>query len=118
MNLTNAISLVLFPLGISLGQILFKISSVTIRKPFGVSSVIDLMFNGYFVGAIFLYGAMTFMWVWILTRLPLAVAYPFNALVFVFVPIFAFWFVGEHLRWPTLAGAAIICVGVCISALF
>jgi len=61
MNLTNTVSLILFPLGISFGQILFKISSVSLRKPFGISAVADLMLNGYFLGAVSLYGADLFL---------------------------------------------------------
>ena len=117
MTLSNAMLLVLYAFGMGVGQVLFKMSSAAVKKPFGLSSIHDLIFNGYFVVAIILYMIMTVVWVWLLTKLPLTVAYPFSALVFVIVPLFALGFLGEPLRWTTMAGSTVIIAGVYISSL-
>lgn len=56
-------------------------------------------------------------WMLAVNRMPLSKAYPFVALGFVLVPIASSIFLGETLGVRTLAGAAIIVVGiaVCVS---
>jgi drug/metabolite transporter (DMT)-like permease len=117
MTLLNIMLLALYSFGMAAGQILFKMSSAAVKKPFGFSTFRDLMFNGYFVAAIILYMVMTVVWVWVLTKLPLSVAYPFSAFVFVIVPLLALGFLGEPLRWTTMAGAGVIIAGIYISSL-
>lgn len=59
-----------------------------------------------------LYVAATGAWLALLRAVPLSQAYPVMALAYVVVPVMAHWWLGEALRWQTLAGAALIVAGV------
>ena len=52
-----------------------------------VERLFTMMLNGYFLGAVLLYAALTVLWVWILTFTPLSRAYPFVALAFALTPL-------------------------------
>jgi len=107
--------LIAYPLVLAAGQILFK------RTALGVSGLPPLRWltamlsTPEFYAACVLYGAATVLWVWVLTRLSLAAAYPFVALSFVVVPLAGWWLFGEA---PTLrgwVGIALIVAGVVIA---
>lgn len=68
------------------------------------------------LAALVLYGAATIMWLLVLTRLPLSIAFPFYGLTFLVVPIVAFLFLGEPLRIQSLLGGLVILLGIGICA--
>lgn len=104
MSTPNILILVLYALGMSVGQVLFKITADRANASASDGFLNSLFGNGYFLLALVAYCALTFLWVWILTRVPLSRAYPFAVLAFVFTPIFAFLFFGEPLNlWYFLA---------------
>jgi drug/metabolite transporter (DMT)-like permease len=115
MSIQNALLLALNVLALSVGQVLFKLAAAGFEggEPFAR----QVMFNKYLFAALVVYGLATVMWVALLRQVPLHVAYPFVALAFFLVPVMAHWVLGEPLRWQTLAGAAVIFVGVWISGL-
>lgn len=103
-------------LALSAGQIFFKLAS----------EKIDIQDNGIFESfflnpslliGLLIYGIATISWLLVLKTTPLKVAYPFAALSYFIVPILAFIFLGETIRWTTFAGAAVIILGVYISLL-
>ena len=97
---------------ISSGQLLFKKAAQTIDPSAGwIVSVL----NGWLVSALLLYGGATLLWIYILRTAPLALAYPLFALGFLIVPVLSWMLLGEPLRPMTLAGGAIILVGVVIA---
>lgn len=101
---------------LSIGQILFKYASGKIDIP-GKGILAGFLLNPALIIAIAVYGVATILWLFVLKSTPLRIAYPFVALAFVMVPLFAFAFLGETLRWTTFAGAAVIILGVYISLL-
>jgi drug/metabolite transporter (DMT)-like permease len=76
-----------FPALMSFGQLLFRYSAMhAAGKPFH-DMVATLFTMPVFYGAVTLYGMCTLLWVWLLGRDPLAIAYPFAALAVVLVPL-------------------------------
>lgn len=101
---------------LSAGQVLFKFASEKIDIQ-GKGVIFGLLLNIPFIFAIIVYGIATISWILVLKTTPLRIAYPFAALAFIVVPLFAAIFLGEPLRWTTFAGALLIIVGVCLSLL-
>ena len=58
------------------------------------------------------YGVSVLTWLAVLRRVPLSIATPFVALVYVAVPIAAKVVFGDHLSWRMALGMAFVAVGV------
>lgn len=113
MSTQNFLFATLTVLALSVGQILFKLAAQGFN---GSGSLLQqLLGNRFLALALVVYAAATGFWIALLRQLPLAVAYPFAALAFVFVPVLGYWFLGEPLRWQNLLGALVIVIGVWIS---
>lgn len=97
---------------LALGQVMFKYAAQDIQfsqprtflsLPLGVALVV--------------YALATVAWLGVLTRLPLAVAFPFYGLTFLLVPLFARWLLGEQVGWSTYVGGVVILIGIAITVL-
>jgi undecaprenyl phosphate-alpha-L-ara4N flippase subunit ArnE len=97
---------------ISIGQLLFKITSNHINIS---GFTLATFLSPSFVCAIIIYIMATFFWLYVLRILPLKLAIPFTALTFIFIPILSFLFLGETLKYTNILGAIIIIFGVFIS---
>jgi drug/metabolite transporter (DMT)-like permease len=104
--------LVVYSLALSLGQVLFKFAAPLAADARGLDLLLRLARSPAFVGAAALYAALTVYWTWLLSRVPLSRAYPFIALCFVFVPLFARLFFGERILASYLVGVALIVAGL------
>ena len=62
------------------------------------------------------YGISVLTWLAVLKRVPLTVATPFIALVYVLVPLVAKFAFGDELSWRMLGGMAMVAAGVTIVA--
>src|SRR2546423_1212138 len=89
MTAGNLVILVLYALGMAIGQALFKLSADKAKDAPGDAFWFSLFSTAYFYLSIILYGVLTLIWFWILARMPLSRAYPFVVLAFVFTPILA-----------------------------
>lgn len=109
--------LVGYALGMVAGQMLFKLAAL--RLPVEATTgtrLVALLGNGWFVAALMLYGALSVMWVWVLTFTPLARAYPFVALAFAVTPLVAGLVFAEPLSLRLLVGIAVIAAGLVLVA--
>ena len=113
MSILQILFILLTVAALTIGQILFKLASSTIE--FSMARLWSALFNTKLIIALFVYFFATVMWLFALKQIPLSIAYPFVALAFFIVPILAHFFLGENLQWNTLAGAAVIAIGVYIS---
>ncbi|WP_298434637.1 EamA family transporter [Ottowia sp.] len=113
MSLGLTLSTLVCVLGISIGQLLFKQAAAALPATLSLPA---LLHNGWLIAALALYGVTTLAWVWILRHAPLHLAYPFMGLAFLIVPTLAWAFLGEPLHWRTLAGGALIMVGVALAS--
>ncbi len=105
------LGLILFTVAsLAAGQICFKLAS----PAFTVFSMRS-MFSPIFIIALIIYAVATVLWVVVLSRVPLTVAYPLIALSYLIVPLLARVFLNEPLSWQTFAGAAVIIAGILLS---
>jgi drug/metabolite transporter (DMT)-like permease len=75
-----------------------------------------LVTNPMFVAGVAAYGISVLTWLAVLKRVPLTVATPFIALVYVLVPIAAKFVFGDLLSWRMLGGMALVLAGVTLVA--
>jgi drug/metabolite transporter (DMT)-like permease len=103
--------------GMAGGQLLFKAAALRYLAdaPLG-ERLLGLVTNGYFLGAVALYGGLTILWVWLLTFTPLSRAYPFVALAFAVTPLLGGFVFGEPLTTRLILGIAIILCGLLLVA--
>jgi drug/metabolite transporter (DMT)-like permease len=111
MTVQNLLITIACVLGISAGQILFKLAATHGSPAGGLAAMV----NAWMLVALVIYGAATVLWIYVLRSTPLAVAYPLFALAFVLVPLLSALFLGEPLRVSSFVGGALIVAGVFIS---
>jgi len=107
------IGLILTPMTLGGGQILFKISSGRMGEA-NLAGFIRLITDPVFILAITIYALATFAWVFVLRSVPLSFAYSFMALTFVIVPILSALLLGEVLTIRNYIGAALIIGGLMV----
>ena len=114
MRLTDILLLVAYAVFMSIGQVIFKYSSQSlVGAESGAFGILHrLAMSPTFWLAIVLYGALTVLWVWILSRVSLVAAYPFVALCFVLVPIMSRYAFGERVGANYLIGSALVLAGL------
>ena len=106
----------------SSGQMLFKKTAISIAaysKNLGeaagiVDSVIRALQIPWFYFALLVYGLATVLWLYILQRIPLSIAYPFSALAMLIVPIFSFLIFKERLSYSYFMGSILVVSGIAI----
>ncbi|MDE2407759.1 MAG: EamA family transporter [Xanthomonadaceae bacterium] len=96
---------------LSLGQVLFKHASsqIVLSQPLTWLSLPLL-------AALAIYAVATVLWLLVLSRVPLSVAFPFYGLAFLLVPALAALILHEPLRWQVLLGGVVILGGIAITA--
>lgn len=90
MRTLDALILLGYSVGMSFGQVLFKISAD--RAKAGVADGAfwqALIRTPAFYLSLVTYAALTLLWIWILSRIELSKAYPFVAFSFVTTPLIA-----------------------------
>jgi len=107
---------ILCVLGISSGQILFKMASKQMALGTISTFVLRLFYNYYLMIGLFIYVVTTVLWIALLRVVDLKEAYPIMALAFIFVPILANWFLGEKIDYKTFLGGAFIIIGIVVGS--
>ncbi|QEK95603.1 hypothetical protein E2544_28865 [Achromobacter insolitus] len=99
--------------GLAVGNLLLKKTATTIvHVP---QDVFGLIFNPWFYAAVAVYGGSTLLWIMILRKVSLGLAYPMFALGFIIVPVLDYLLFKEQLRPTTIIGGLIIIVGVAVA---
>ncbi len=96
-------------LGISAGQILFKLSAMSFHHAGSYTSVRGLLI---LTAALALYGVTTLAWVWVLQKITLGHAYPLMALAFILVPLASYFIFQERFTAQYAIGVILIILGV------
>jgi len=115
MSFLNLVLIIICVLGISSGQILFKLASNYFPKHLTINEVLIFTFNKYFFSALVIYGLATILWIYALKLVPLNVAYPLMSLAFVIVPVLSYFFLHEPIEYKTLVGTLVIVLGLLIT---
>ena len=118
-NIIQVIQLIGFTFIMSMGQLLFKKTALTISENTtntaglieGVSRAIQ---TPWLYLALTTYALATVLWLYILQRIPLNLAYPFSALAVAIVPILAIFIFGERVSTSYWIGLSLILTGTII----
>lgn len=105
--------LILFPLAMATGQVLFKYSATRYAA---LSSPLLIFIKWPFLLALAVYAVTTVGWVLVLRTTALSRAYPFMALSFVLVPLLSWLFFKEQLSLRYVLGIAAIVLGIVLAA--
>jgi drug/metabolite transporter (DMT)-like permease len=103
---------VLCVVGVAIGQILFKVSAISLTQ---TGSFFAPKTAAIFLAALALYGITTIAWVWVLQKLELGRVYPLMALAFVLVPIGSHLVFGERFQPQYFVGVALIMIGIVVA---
>ena len=121
LQLINFLFLILFVSCMCTGQLLFKKTAISITEsnestsfPNLVDLVLILIKVPYFYLALIIYAFATLLWLFILQKIPLSVAYPFTALAMVIIPILSVFLFNEKLNVTYWFGAMLIVSGITI----
>jgi drug/metabolite transporter (DMT)-like permease len=109
--------LILFSVAvIGIGQIIFKFAAREMKIDFGQSTILIVKTNLFPLGLVLLtvtlYCISTLAWVYALRTVPLSVAYMFNSLAFVLVPLAGFLMFGEQMPRYFILGLVMIIGGI------
>jgi drug/metabolite transporter (DMT)-like permease len=97
------------------GQVLFKLAAL--RFSLGsrwTDNVVSLLLNPYLVLAVLLYALLSVVWVWVLSFVPLSIAYPFVALTFVLTVASGALLFGESVSLRLVLGGLMIISGLIV----
>jgi drug/metabolite transporter (DMT)-like permease len=114
LKLIDIVLLFGYTFALSLGQMLFKTASASVRDMGGTTLLLRLLTSPSFLLAGALYAALAVYWTWLLARIPLSHAFPFVALCFVFVPAMAWLRFGERVGPGYGIGLLLILVGLIV----
>ena len=115
--LSQVALLIAYAMGMAGGQVLFKAAALRYLPDGTVAErAVSLVFNAYFLGAVALYVALTVLWVWLLTFIPLSRAYPFVALAFAITPLLGGMVFAEPITAKLLAGITLLLGGLLLIA--
>lgn len=79
-----------------------------------VQYVISVFTNFCVLSGMFCYGLSFLLWIYVLSKVSVSIAYPLGSIGFILVPIIAFFTLGEPLSVYKIFGTIIICVGVIV----
>jgi drug/metabolite transporter (DMT)-like permease len=95
------------------GQFLWKFGMVGKKHSFdSVQSIIGLMLSPPILGGLLLYGVATVLWLYVLSRVPLSIAYPLQSLAYLFALVGSYYFFQEAITWMKVVGILFIMVGI------
>ena len=100
-----------------LGQILLKQGMNQVGEISGsfqqmAPKLIQALMNPFVVGGIGVYGSTTLIWLVVLSRIKLSVAYPMISLGYMFSILFSWLLFKEDVPKIRVLGAFVICIGV------
>ena len=122
LSIINIIQLIGFTLLMSMGQLLFKKTAMTITnnsitEATGLlEGIIRALQIPWLYAALLVYALATVFWLYILQRVPLSIAYPFSAIAMILVPLLSTYFFSEKIALSYWVGASLIIMGITVIA--
>ena len=100
----------------AVAQLLLKLGVQGVRAAGVIDAGRAYLFSPLVIGGFALYGIGAFVWLYVLSRVPLSAAYPFVGLGFILTMLFGVLALGESLSPVRLVGSLLIAVGcVCVA---
>ncbi|WP_192043535.1 EamA family transporter [Paenibacillus rhizovicinus] len=113
MNLVQFLLILANTLMLVTGQFLWKYGLMQRDKPFeSLRTILELMFSPYILGGLFIYGCATVLWLFIVSKVDLGLAYPIQSLAYIISIIGAYYLFDESLNGLKIAGCLLILAGV------
>lgn len=95
------------------GQFLWKYGLLHREKTFeSLRAVLELVFSPYVLGGLFVYGCATVLWLFILSKVSLGLAYPIQSLAYLISIVGAYYLFDESFSSLKIAGCLLILAGV------
>lgn len=118
----STLGLILLSVTISaLAQICLKLgmSSPAVQQAIstsGAAAIYAVSSNPAVLGGLALYGLGAIVWLSVLARINVSLAYPFVGIGFVMTAVFAVLILGESVSKPTIIGTSLIAMGIIVLA--
>lgn len=96
----------------SIGQISFKKAALANRAVKGLHYYIKLAGNKWALGGILSYCIEMVLWVFLLSRIPLSIAFPLSGLQQLVLLLASYLFMNERINRVELLGAGLIALGL------
>lgn len=115
MSVPNFLLILLNTIILVSGQFLWKFGLQ--HNPGGFQSAagaLRLMVSPYVVGGLAMYGAATVLWLYILSKVPLSLAYPVQSLAYIIAVFGAYVVFHEPLSAAKIMGCVLILAGVAL----
>lgn len=100
------------------GQFLWKAGMQSQQADFSqLMGVARVLLSPYILSGLVIYGFATILWLYIISRVQLSLAYPMQSMAYVFAVVAAHYLFDEALTPGKIIGALVIVLGVSIIAL-
>ena len=112
------IALILLSVSLNaLAQIFLRHAMRDLHFPLTVPSFMERIFSLGMLGGMLCYAVSIVLWLIVLSRVQVSIAYPFQAFGYVLASLVAWLFLGEGMSVQNIVGLALICLGVIILSL-
>ena len=98
----------------AVGQFLLKLVALGLKNKGSVLELVFSLINYKIVLAVTCFVTSMLMWIFVVRKLELSIAYPMVSMGYVFVMILSACFLQEHVYWTKLLGTAMIVAGVIV----
>lgn len=113
MSIINFLLILLNTIVLVSGQFLFKFGLSSKDVSFqSLGAIIRLMFSPYIFSGLFLYAFATVLWLFILTRVQLSIAYPIQSIAYILAVFGAYFVFNEPITLYKIIGCIFIMIGV------
>ncbi|OQO99568.1 EamA family transporter [Geobacillus sp. 44B] len=112
MSLVNFVLILLNTVILVAGQFLWKYGMMKTTLKLDPLSIIKILFSPFIFSGLVMYGFATILWLFILSRVPLSVAYPVQSIAYVLAVFGAYFVFHEPLSPTKIIGVILIILGV------
>lgn len=100
----------------AIAQIFLKKSTEMLSQS-GIALILECFKNLYLWLGLVCYGLSVLVWIFVLSRVNVSLAYPFLSFGFVLSVFLAYWFFGEPITFYKVCGIIFICLGLILLSL-
>lgn len=112
MNLVNFLLILSNTCILVIGQFLWKYGMMKTTFSLNPLALMKMLFSPFIFSGLVMYGAATILWLFILSRVPLSVAYPVQSIAYVLAVFGACFVFHEPLSPTKIIGVILIILGV------